>query len=343
MPSACCVGALAVLVASGVPEQASDTAARLLTVGVRQVEEGSFEEAVFTLDSVVRTLLGEPSRARELTQAYVYLGAAYVGLDHEEAARGKFREALKLEPSLRLSADRFPPRVVKLFEEQLLQQTAVRRKRSARTFLIIGGIAAGGAVGVAVSSRKTEAPPNRPPTGAGVTVSPTGQAIPGVTVMTFTATGADPDGDPLSFAWDFGDGAAGSGATVSHLYSREGCFTAAVTVSDDRGESASAQAAVTARALTGRWVGASGGNSGSYNCVQAGSRLECGLVSGNPEAPSAFRGALANPRRVELDVFNAKGALKGHCVGEVQPDLNRIECTIGASLPYTLQREGDCP
>jgi len=41
----------------------------------------------------------------------------------------------------------------------------------------------------------------------------------------------DPDGDSLSYSWDFGDGSFGSGALVSHLYD-EGTFTAVLTVSD---------------------------------------------------------------------------------------------------------------
>jgi hypothetical protein len=50
--------------------------------------------------------------------------------------------------------------------------------------------------------------------------------------INFDGTGSyDPDGDSLSYSWDFGDGSFGSGALVSHLY-EEGTFTAVLTVSD---------------------------------------------------------------------------------------------------------------
>lgn len=42
----------------------------------------------------------------------------------------------------------------------------------------------------------------------------------------------DPDGDPLSFTWDFGDGTSESGMTLTHTYTMPGTFNATVTVSD---------------------------------------------------------------------------------------------------------------
>jgi hypothetical protein len=48
---------------------------------------------------------------------------------------------------------------------------------------------------------------------------------------------SDPDGDPMTFDWDFGDGtlAANAGPRVSHRYTTAGGFVAAVSVSDGRG------------------------------------------------------------------------------------------------------------
>ena len=42
----------------------------------------------------------------------------------------------------------------------------------------------------------------------------------------------DPNGDALTFSWDFGDGATGSGETVSHTYTAAGEYTVALTASD---------------------------------------------------------------------------------------------------------------
>ncbi len=50
----------------------------------------------------------------------------------------------------------------------------------------------------------------------------------------------DPNGAPLTtFTWSFGDGGAGSGATVSHTYTKVGIYTVKLKVSDSLGFSAS--------------------------------------------------------------------------------------------------------
>lgn len=55
----------------------------------------------------------------------------------------------------------------------------------------------------------------------------------------------DNDNDPLSYAWDFGDGGTGTGVTPNHTYLRPGSFTATVVVSDGRGLNSTASASAT--------------------------------------------------------------------------------------------------
>jgi glucose/arabinose dehydrogenase len=51
----------------------------------------------------------------------------------------------------------------------------------------------------------------------------------------FDASGSsDPDGDPITFAWDFGDGGTSTEASPQHTYVVGGSFLATLTVSDDR-------------------------------------------------------------------------------------------------------------
>jgi PKD repeat protein len=56
----------------------------------------------------------------------------------------------------------------------------------------------------------------------------------------------DPDGTITSYTWNFGDGAAGSGATVSHMYAAGGQYAVTLTVTDNGGATATQSNAVTA-------------------------------------------------------------------------------------------------
>lgn len=58
--------------------------------------------------------------------------------------------------------------------------------------------------------------------------------------VTFDASGTfDPEGGPLTYAWNFGDGTtiANGAAVEKHTYGTVGSFTARLTVTDDKGES----------------------------------------------------------------------------------------------------------
>lgn len=53
------------------------------------------------------------------------------------------------------------------------------------------------------------------------------------TEMAFDGTGSsDPDGDPLTYAWDFGDGNTSTGATPTHSYDAAGIYNVCLTVND---------------------------------------------------------------------------------------------------------------
>jgi PKD repeat protein len=54
--------------------------------------------------------------------------------------------------------------------------------------------------------------------------------------VNFDGTGStDPDGDALTYAWNFGDTGTGSGATPSHTYTAEGTFNVTLRVTDPDG------------------------------------------------------------------------------------------------------------
>jgi PKD repeat protein len=64
--------------------------------------------------------------------------------------------------------------------------------------------------------------------------------------VTFDASlSSDADGSIASYAWNFGDGSSGSGVLAKHSYSNDGSYTATLTVTDDRGLSASLSKTIT--------------------------------------------------------------------------------------------------
>ncbi len=86
----------------------------------------------------------------------------------------------------------------------------------------------------------------------------------GLTCSFDAAASSDPDGDPLTYDWDWTDGTAnGTGATASHTFASGGARSVTVTVSDGRGGSSVATVTATPsdpppnRAPTARITGVS--------------------------------------------------------------------------------------
>jgi glucose/arabinose dehydrogenase/PKD repeat protein len=64
--------------------------------------------------------------------------------------------------------------------------------------------------------------------------NPTSGAAP-LAVQFSSAGSADPDGQPVTFSWNFGDGGTSTAANPSHTYASNGNFTAQLTVRDPAG------------------------------------------------------------------------------------------------------------
>jgi len=50
----------------------------------------------------------------------------------------------------------------------------------------------------------------------------------------------DPDGNIISYAWDFKDGSMGRGETLNHTFSSMGSYKVELTVTDNKGATISA-------------------------------------------------------------------------------------------------------
>ena len=70
---------------------------------------------------------------------------------------------------------------------------------------------------------------------ASFTISPN-PVTAGVSVGFNGSASNDPEGSIVSYAWNFGDGSTGSGATPSHTYGAPGNYTVTLTVTDSNGE-----------------------------------------------------------------------------------------------------------
>jgi hypothetical protein len=109
---------------------------------------------------------------------------------------------------------------------------------------------------IAAQARELRRADNRTPVAVAV-VTPTALAV-----VCDGSGSSDPDGQALSHAWDFGDGASGTGVAPSHLYAVAGTYTVTLTVSDPYGETDSATQLVTVAASGSGSGGSAGGGGG---------------------------------------------------------------------------------
>jgi PKD repeat protein len=101
---------------------------------------------------------------------------------------------------------------------------------------------AGGLTAQASAGINANAPGNRPPT---VSVVPSTTSGVAALSVTFNTTATDPDGQVVSYAWDFGDGETGNVASPTHVYQKAGTFTASLVVRDNAGATAGTQVTIT--------------------------------------------------------------------------------------------------
>ena len=97
--------------------------------------------------------------------------------------------------------------------------------------LLSGNINAGLSDGFAVGTIAND-DFNQPPVAA---AGPDQSANEGSAVAFNGGASYDPDGDPITYLWDFGDGSTGTGATPSHTFADNGVYSVTLLVSDNHG------------------------------------------------------------------------------------------------------------
>ena len=136
--------------------------------------------------------------------------------------------------------------LVEFYLDGVLKGSTVFLSEEFRLFLTVGIKYAGTHVTVSFDDVMVEESPLDvllpPPPTLILTANPTGGWSP--LEVTFASTVNDGVA-PFTYAWTFGDGASGSGASVSHVYTSPGTFTAQVVVTDSQGRSTTETVTVT--------------------------------------------------------------------------------------------------
>jgi hypothetical protein len=119
--------------------------------------------------------------------------------------------------------------------------------------------------------------------------------------ITFDGSGShDPEGQPLTYHWDFGDGATGAGAAPSHAYTDAGEYTVVLVVSDGLLESEPASVPVLINAAAGLPA------AGETVAAPAVTRLHHALP--NPFGVATQIGFdLAGAERISLGIYDVSG------------------------------------
>ncbi len=183
-------------------------------------------------------------------------------------------------------------------------------------------------------------PKNDPPVAGTVTASPV-TALMAATSVTFTSVGSsDPNGDPLTYTWDYGDGGQGSGATSTHVYQAAGTYAAKCTVSDGKKSAVTPPVSVTVKSISGGWSGSDFG--ASVNLTQSGTTI-AGSYNDSYGPGAVSNGKVTAPNRLEFRVTqNLSGCIwTGDFSCSLNSDFNscpgnvteRVQCgsSVGVS------------
>ena len=125
--------------------QPSPAPAPRLEDGIRLVEQGDFEGAVTTLSAAAAAIAGDPTRSVERARAYLYLGVAHLALGQSADAHRAFVSAVRDDPRLRVTEDRFSPKVVAAFEAARRESRGAGGGGGSNTKIVVAA-AAGAAV-----------------------------------------------------------------------------------------------------------------------------------------------------------------------------------------------------
>ena len=113
-------------------------------------------------------------------------------------------------------------------------------------FLVACGGGGGGEETPGPNPGPTPVPTNNPPT---ISLTVPSNAQVGSALVLDGSASTDPDGDALTFDWNFGDGTRGGTNKLAHIFATAGTFSVTLTVTDSRGAVSTAQRSVVVQAI----------------------------------------------------------------------------------------------
>lgn len=143
-------------------------------------------------------------------------------------------------------------------------------------------------------------------------------------IVNFTQKVTLSSGCVTSYSWDFGDGKTSTDALPSHLYQSPGSYTAKLTVTDNRGNKASASTLVS--------VGGSGSLSDSFN---TGSLDTTKWIAITGPAPGGISGV--NPRLLRIKQCRPFDGMLRLKLTQQQGQLRSHIGGSGASVAFYLR------
>ena len=88
-----------------------------LREGIQMVEDGDYAAGIKVLEAALIALEADRAAPSEMARSYFYTGVARVFIVGDDEARFAFHEAQQHDPQFRPTADQFPRRVIRLWEE----------------------------------------------------------------------------------------------------------------------------------------------------------------------------------------------------------------------------------
>ncbi len=159
--------------------------------------------------------------------------------------------------------------------------------------------------------------------------------------VSFNGSGSsDSDGSVVSYAWNFGDGASGSGRTAGHTYAAEGTYQVSLTVTDDDGATDTETASVRISDGGGPAVVAADAFGRSVASGWGTADLGGGWSSCSTCSVSGGKGAMSVGKGVSKDT-SLSGLSLADADVTVKVSLDRMPTGSGTYLAVLPRSQGD--